>query len=78
MLRGLTALDAHRFWTDDVSFSQPPFIAPDRIVGHRQVTDAHLVALALHHEGRLATFDRGMGDVVPAHVDVAAVLLLLG
>ena len=78
VLRALTALDGHRFWSDDVSFCRSTFIAPERIVGHRQVTDAHLVALALHHEGRLATFDRGMGDVVPAHVDVAGVLVLLG
>ena len=77
VLRALTALDGHRFWTDDVSLCRSTFIAPERIIGHRQVTDAHLVALALRHEGRLATFDRGMGNVVLAHVDVAAVVLLL-
>jgi predicted nucleic acid-binding protein len=30
------------------------------VIGHRQVTDAYLVALARHHDGRLATFDRGL------------------
>lgn len=78
VLRALTALDGHQFWSDDVSLCRSAFIAPERIVGHGQVTDAHLVALTLHHEGRLATFDRGMGDVVPAHVDGAEVLLQLG
>ena len=29
-----------------------------RIVGHRQVTNAHLLALALRHGARLATLDR--------------------
>ncbi|MCH7875398.1 MAG: PIN domain-containing protein [Gemmatimonadetes bacterium] len=77
VLRALTALNGHRFWSDDVSFCQSSFIAPARIVSHGQVTDAHLVALALHRQGRLATFDRRMGDVVPAHVDVAGILLLL-
>ena len=38
-----------------------------KIRGHRQVTDALLVALALEHSGRVATFDRGMPDVVPQH-----------
>lgn len=30
------------------------------VIGHRQVTDAYLVALARHHGGRLATLDRGL------------------
>ncbi len=77
VLRAITALDGHRFWSDDVSFCHSSFIAPERIIGHGHVTDAHLVALALRHEGRLATFDRGMGDVVPAHVDSDGVVLLL-
>ncbi len=77
VLRAITALDGHRSWADDVSICRSTFIAPERIVGHGQVTDAHLVALALRHEGRLATFDRGIGNVVPTNVDVAAVVLLL-
>jgi uncharacterized protein len=30
------------------------------VIGHRQVTDAYLVALARHHGGRVATLDRGL------------------
>ena len=30
------------------------------VLGHRQVTDAYLVALAAEHAERLATFDRGL------------------
>lgn len=30
------------------------------VIGHRQVTDAYLVALARGHRSRLATFDRGL------------------
>jgi predicted nucleic acid-binding protein len=40
-------------------------VAADRLVGHRQVTDAHLVAVAISHDGLLATFDRGVVEVVP-------------
>lgn len=31
-----------------------------RIIGHRLVTDAHLLAVARQHGARLATFDRGV------------------
>lgn len=31
-----------------------------RLTGHGQVMDAYLVALVRHHEGVLATFDRGL------------------
>jgi predicted nucleic acid-binding protein len=35
------------------------------LVGHRQVTDAYLLGLALRHGGRLATFDQGIGTLLP-------------
>jgi len=36
------------------------------IVGSRQVTDAYLLALAVHHDGRLVTFDHAIARrVVP-------------
>ena len=56
-LRVLTALrlpDGHRFLADDVSLTDagvPP------IVGHRQVTDAHLLTVARRSGIRLVTFD---------------------
>ena len=40
-------------------------------MGHRQVTDAYLAALARHHRGKLASFDRGL---VALHTDVAVAL----
>jgi uncharacterized protein len=47
-------------WTPD---SWTPF---DHLVGFRQVTDAHLLTLAIRHGGRLATFDRGIAELVPS------------
>lgn len=38
------------------------------VVGHRQVTDAYLAALAAHHEARLATLDRALARGLPRHV----------
>lgn len=55
----------HRFWADDIPFRGDDLVG---VVGHRQVTDAYLAALARHRGGRVITFDRGFhqlhGDVV--------------
>lgn len=55
----------HRFWRDDISFLAA--IAPfrGRLTGHRQVTDAYLLGLAIHHRGKLATLDRGVLSLLP-------------
>ena len=51
-LRQFCESGGHTFWSDDIS----PRISLDgetraRLQGHRQVTDFHLAALALHHGG---------------------------
>lgn len=52
--------DVHEFWPDDVSLLNPDVIDTTRIHGSRQLTDIYLMALAVHHEGRLVTFDGGI------------------
>jgi uncharacterized protein len=47
----------HEFWADDVSLLDARVADHTRLLRPRQVTDLYLVALAVHHEGRLATFD---------------------
>lgn len=37
----------------------------DRIMGHQQVTDAYLLALARHHKATLLTFDRRLVAAAP-------------
>jgi predicted nucleic acid-binding protein len=37
-----------------------------RLVGHRQVSDAYLLGLAIRHGGVLATFDEGISALVDA------------
>ncbi len=44
------------FLADDATFTKPR-IALDGLVGHRQVTDIHLVNLASRHKAQLVTFD---------------------
>jgi hypothetical protein len=66
VLRRITALPHHHFWADDVRFASSPEVALSRVVGHQQVTDAHLVGLAIRHQGCLVTFDQGVRSLVPA------------
>lgn len=54
VLRALRRHEGHRFLGDDVSLADTEI---PRLIGHRQVTDAHLLALARRHDTRLVTFD---------------------
>ncbi len=74
LLRHIVALEGHAFWVDDVAVADEEADAFARVVGYRQVTDAHLLSLALRRGGRLATFDRGVRDLVPEGIDADAVL----
>jgi uncharacterized protein len=77
LLREMTALAGYVFWTDGTSLARSRWIVADRLVGHGQVTDAHLCAVALEHEGRLVTFDGGVADVLPRGIDARDVLTVL-
>ena len=77
LLRKITALANHTFWADDAPLVDSEYLAPEKIQGFRQVTDAHLLALALRHGGRLATLDRGIPSLVPDAFSAADVVCLL-
>ncbi|MDZ7669431.1 MAG: type II toxin-antitoxin system VapC family toxin [Gammaproteobacteria bacterium] len=66
MFQQMTRLPGHRFWPDDVPVTATGPFASLSLVGHRQVTDAYLVALARHHGGKLATLDRGVSGLIAA------------
>lgn len=52
-------LDAsHEFWPADLNLLADQVIYWPSILGHRQLTDAYLLALARRHNGRFVTFDR--------------------
>jgi hypothetical protein len=55
----------HRFWSDDISFGEAVELFQGRVVGHRQVSDAYLLGLAIHKKGRLATLDRAVMALLP-------------
>jgi toxin-antitoxin system PIN domain toxin len=59
LLESITALPEHKFWAADLVLTDA--IGKNQwIVGHRQVTDAYLLALARARRGILATLDRGL------------------
>lgn len=47
----------HTFWPDALPYEAAHLVG---VIGHRQVTDAYLVALARHQGARVATLDRGL------------------
>ncbi|WP_419161587.1 TA system VapC family ribonuclease toxin [Candidatus Palauibacter sp.] len=75
LLRRIRALPGHVFWTDDVSPGMGGTTPFGRVVGYRQVTDAHLLALAISRKGRLATFDRGVSELIPDGLEGTAELI---
>jgi toxin-antitoxin system PIN domain toxin len=50
----------HEFWPCDLTLLDAQIIERSRLHGPRQVTDAYLLALAVGHRGRFATFDRSI------------------
>jgi len=60
LLQQLCMMPEHVFLPDDVPSVVGQHLSMDRVVTHRQVTDAHLVAIAARHGARLVTLDRGI------------------
>ena len=69
LLEQITSLENHQFWPHDVNLTEASIFKEGYIVGHRQITDAYLLALAMHHNGRLVSFDRAISTYYPAKSD---------
>jgi toxin-antitoxin system PIN domain toxin len=78
VLRRILVLPHHVFFPDQISLVASRFVEPDKLIGHRQVTDAHLLGIALWNGGRLATFDRGILDLVPTGFPANQVVCVIG
>lgn len=68
VLEGVVRHRRHEFWPDDRPFDRA---ALHGVVGHRQVTDAYLAALARGRGGKLVTLDRGLAAF---HTDVVELI----
>ena len=60
LLGEMALLDGHTFLVDDVQGVTGSRADPELLTSHRDVTDAHLLAVAERHEGRLVTLDTGI------------------
>ena len=63
VLRELVALPGHVYWEAAPAPALCAGLNAVPLVGHRQVTDAYLIELALHHAGRLVTFDKAISGL---------------
>ncbi len=67
---------AHAFWPDDISLCGDSAIAWQHVLGHRQITDAYLLALATKHEGRFVTFDKRVTKSIATGAKPANLVIL--
>ncbi|MFT3813032.1 MAG: PIN domain-containing protein [Acidovorax sp.] len=67
---------SHQFWEDRLSLADLDIFAWQHIQGHRQITDAYLLALAVHHQARFVTFDRRIGIQAVRGAESAHLLLV--
>jgi uncharacterized protein len=67
-LGAMTALPGHTFWPDDVPLVIGKGGDRGAVSNHRQVTDRHLIALAVHYGGRLVTLDAALVDSAPVGI----------
>ena len=60
MLSELSRLPGHHFWTVDFDLVTAVKPVEDRFLGHQQVSDIYLLAVAVRNKGKLVTLDRGL------------------
>ncbi|MBE2203796.1 MAG: PIN domain-containing protein [Chthoniobacterales bacterium] len=58
LLDALRAAPGHQFWPDDISLSDPRLFPV--LPASKSLTDLYLLALAVKHGGRFATFDQSI------------------
>ena len=57
-LRDAISSEHHRFIPDDISLLDDALVDVRQLLGHRQLADVYLLALAVAHDARLVTLDR--------------------
>lgn len=64
LVRQLRSVEGHRRWEDGVDLVEDAVVIRARVVGHHQVSDVLLAAVAARHGGVLATVDRGVVEAL--------------
>ena len=75
-LREATVAEHHLFVPGDVSLLDTQHFDADQLLGHRQVTDAWLLGLAVWHGLRFVTFDANMPLRVVRGANLAHIVVL--
>lgn len=58
ILRQFCANPGHCFWSEGITLRDS--LTPQAVITHNQVTDVYLLAVAVHHGGKLATLDQSI------------------
>ena len=66
----------HVFWEENISLTDTKYFGRFTITGHRQITDAYLLELAIRNGGRIATLDRGIPLLANSPADRESVVLI--
>jgi len=74
ILKAFKNLKGYEFWSDDLE-TEAAFYSIKMPLGHRQITDAYLFALAQKHQGRLVTFDKGISSLADQETQKNLVVL---
>lgn len=77
LVQQLRRIEGHVFWNEESSLIDDRWVPLEKIHTCHQVTDAHLLSLAMRNQGRLATFDRGILRILPDGVDAKKVIQVL-
>ncbi len=64
LLEQITRLPNHLFWADSIALTDSVIFKDANIIGYRQITDACLLSLAIHNNGCLVSFDKGIATLV--------------
>ena len=66
----------HEYWSCSVSLVDDELIDHSRLHGHRQVTDAYLLALAVANGGRFVTLDQSISLAAVRHASARHLTLI--
>ena len=75
-LTAARARDYHEFWPDDLSIADASLFNATAIQGHQQITDAYLLALAVHRGGRFVTFDKRVSAIPVTGAEARHIVVL--
>lgn len=66
----------HRFIPDDISLLDDAVVDPRHLLGHRQLTDVYLLALANVHDARLVILDKSVPVAAVRDADVDSLFVI--